>query len=171
MRNSIGAALGLAAALVIAGATDAGAGQFKNLNNTASLAVNGLVRASSSPQNTGQAMELESFEFLTTTEVSSWTCRIIANATGTPLNMRLVGLNGTIIASCTAPAGGVCNTPATGLVGGHRFLCLVSTQFPAPVTAVFPVYTMAVQRGVFPLAPGVEAGPSGAFASGEEAKE
>jgi hypothetical protein len=84
--------------------------------------------------------------------------------------MRLVGLNGTIISSCVAPAGGVCNTPPAGLVGGHRFWCLVSTQFPAPVTATFPVYTMAVQRGVFPLAPGAEAGPSGAFASEESQK-
>ena len=170
MRNSSVAIMGLAAALAMAGA-DAQAGQFKNLNNTATLAVNGLVRASSSPQNTGQAMEMESFEFLTTSELASWTCRVIANATGTPLNMRLVGLNGTIIASCTAPAGGVCNTPPVGLVGGHRFQCLVSTQFPAPVTAVFPVYTMAVQRGVFPLAPGVEPGPNGAFGTGEEVKE
>ncbi|HEX6739065.1 MAG TPA: hypothetical protein VF310_12370 [Vicinamibacteria bacterium] len=167
MRTTL-SALGCAAVMVALSSADAYAGQFKNLNNTATLAVNGLVRASSSPQNTGSAMELEAFEFLTTPEVSSWTCRVIANATGTPLNMRLVGLDGTIIRSCTAPAGGVCNTPPVGLVGGHRFLCLVATQFPAPVTATFPVYTMAVQRGVFPLAVDAQAGPSGAFPSPED---
>jgi hypothetical protein len=164
----IGTLLGFATLVVLLSGADAFAGQFKNLNNTATLAVNGLVRASSSPQNTGSAMELEAFEFQTTPEVSSWTCRVIANATGTPINMRLVGLDGTIIRSCTAPAGGVCNTQAVGLVGGHRFLCLVATQFPAPVTATFPVYTMAVQRGVFPLAIGSEADASGAFPTPEK---
>ena len=168
--RKIGFVLGCAAAAALLSGTDTFAGQFKTLNNTAALPVNGLVRASSSPQNTGSAMELESFEFLTTAEVASWTCRIIANATGTPLNLRLVGLDGTIIRSCVAPAGGVCNTQAVGLVGGHRFQCLVSTQFPAPVTATFPVYTMAVQRGAFPLAPSQEPNAAGAFTS-EEATE
>jgi hypothetical protein len=163
--RTIASTLGFAAALALAGPAEAG--QFKNLNNTATLAVGGTVRASSSPQNTGSAMELEAFEFLTTPEVSSWTCRILNNATGTPLNMRLVGLDGTILRSCTAPAGGVCNTPAVGLVGGHRFWCLVSTQFPAPVTATFPAYTMGVTRGVFPLPLDAEAGPSGAYPSPE----
>ena len=164
----IGLVLGCATAIALLSGADAFAGQFKTLNNTATLAANGLVRASSSPQNTGSAMELEAFEFMTTPEVATWTCRIIANATGTPLNMRLVGLDGTIIRSCVAPAGGVCNTQAVGLVAGHRFLCLVATQFPAPVTATFPVYTMAVQRGVAPVSLGEEANAAGAFPTPEE---
>jgi hypothetical protein len=53
MRNSIGSLL-VALAMIVVG-VDAQAGQFKNLNNTATLPVNGLVRASSSPQNTGSA--------------------------------------------------------------------------------------------------------------------
>jgi hypothetical protein len=164
----IGLVLGCAGAIALLSGADAFAGQFKTLNNTSTLPTNGLVRASSSPQNTGSAMELEAFEFQTGPDVSTWLCRVIANATGTPINMRLVGLDGTIIRSCTAPAGGSCNTQAVGLVGGHRFLCLVSTQFPAPVTATFPVYTMAVQRGVAPVSLGAEPDAAGAFPAPEE---
>ena len=164
----IGLVLGCASVVTLLSGADVFAGQFKNLNNTASLPTGGLVRASSSPQNTGSAMELEAFEFQTSPEVATWTCRIIANATGTPLNMRLVGLDGTIVRSCVAPAGGVCNTQAVGLVAGHRFLCLVATQFPAPVTATFPVYTMAVQRGVAPVTLDEEPDAAGAYPTPEE---
>jgi hypothetical protein len=147
MQKKLAGIVSLAIIVSLVAAGGAVAGQFKNLNNTAALAPNGLVRAVSSPQNTGTAIELEAYEFLTAPDAASWTCRILGNGAGVPLNMRLVGLNGSILASCTAPAGGVCNTPAQNLLPGHRYLCLVASDAGSPA-APLGAYTMAVQRGV-----------------------
>jgi len=152
MRHETRRTLWLSTGTFVVAAAVAFGAQLKTLNNTATLAVNGLVRAASTPQNTGSSMELELHEFLATPEDATWLCRVIGNNTGQPLHMRLVGVDGSIIRSCTAPAGGVCNTQAVGLAGGHRYGCLVATQVGAPVGT--GAYTMAVQRGVFPLIPG-----------------
>jgi hypothetical protein len=161
MQHKITRNLWLPAGVVIVSAAVAFGAQLKNLNNTATLPVNGLVRAASTPQNTGSAMELELHEFLATPADGTWLCRVIGNATGQPLHMRLIGVDGSIIRSCTAPAGGVCNTQAVGLAGGHRYACLVATQIGAPAVGI-GTYTMAVQRGTFPLITGATVvSPSG----------
>ena len=126
-------------------ATGVQAGQFKTLN-TGNLAVGGSVQAFSSPQNTNQAMEMEVFEWLTPSIGGSYSCNILNNETGRILHMSLIGVNATVINSCSAAAGGgSCSTPIVGLAGDTKFMCLTATSFGAPVApGVF--YSMSVQR-------------------------
>jgi hypothetical protein len=134
--------MGVAASALLA-ATAAHAGQFKTLN-TGGLAAGGSVQAYSSPQNTNQSMEMEVFEWPSTAG-GSYSCNILYNGTGRVLNMSLIGVNGTVINSCSAGVSGSCSTPIAALAGGTKFQCLTSTAFGAPVAAGV-YYSMSVQR-------------------------
>jgi hypothetical protein len=135
--------MGVAASALLA-ATAAHAGQFKTLN-TGGLAAGGSVQAYSSPQNTNQSMEMEVFEWPSTAAGGSYSCNILYNGTGRVLNMSLIGVNGTVINSCSAGVSGSCSTPIAALAGGTKFQCLTSTAFGAPVAAGV-YYSMSVQR-------------------------
>ena len=135
----------LAAALVMGGAALAEAGQFKTLN-TAGLGVGGQVTAYSSPKNSGSSMEMESYEWQTAAGGGTYRCRITSNATSRVLNIRLIGVNGTVINSCTTAAGGTCNGASVGLAGGVKFQCLVATAFGTTIPSDASWYQMAVQR-------------------------
>jgi len=125
---------------------DVMAGQFKTLN-TASLGVNQQNSARSSPKNTASgAIEMEVYEWQSgSVDGNAYQCRITQNATGQPLNISLVGLDTSIIASCSAPASGTCNTTPAILVGGAKFQCVVATQCCFPVSSTAN-YTMAGRR-------------------------
>lgn len=144
-------ALSTPVALIAAGvmmlgfAASTDAGQFKTLN-TQDLVVGDAVQATSSAKNTGDAMEMEVFEFTTAPEGGTYSCNILANFTGRTLNIALVGVAAAIITSCSAEPGGTCSTSPTGLAGNVKFQCLVATQFGAPVVGGDPVYRMSVNR-------------------------
>jgi hypothetical protein len=145
-RSSMLAMVGLTVvlAMVFGFGGDALAGQFKTLN-TAGLAVGAQVDAHSSPKNTGAAMEMEVYEWQTTAAGGNYRCRILSNTTGRTLNLREIGVNGTIVGSCAAVNGGTCNTPTLGHGGNLKFMCIVSTANGQPVSSTAH-YVMAVQR-------------------------
>jgi hypothetical protein len=142
--HSLSSSVMAIAASGLLAATGAQAGQFKTLN-TENLAVGGSVQAYSSPQNTNQAMEMEVFEWPTPSIGGSYSCNILYNGTGNVLHMSLIGVNGTVINTCSAAAGGSCDTPIIGLAGDTKFMCLTATQFGAPV-APGVYYSISVQR-------------------------
>lgn len=137
-----------AAALAL-GAT-AEAGQFKTVNtvtNSGVLTVGGAITQISSPKSTlGGTMEMEVYEFQTPPAGGGWQLQITQNNTGRALNLRLVGVNGTIITSCTTPVNGTCNTTPIGLVGNFKFLALVATDAFNPVAPGQPTYTIKFRR-------------------------
>lgn len=143
--NSIPLASIAAGVMVFGFAAPVNAGQFKTLN-TQNLGVGGSVQATSSPKNSGQAMEMEVFEFGSAAAGGTYSCRILANATGRTLNMRMVAANGTIPGSCSAAPGGTCSTPPTPILGNLKFQCLVTTSNGAPVIGANPTYLMSVNR-------------------------
>jgi hypothetical protein len=128
------------------------AGQFKTLN-TAGLAEGQQQTAVSSPKNSGLAMEMEVYEWTSRSAGGYYQCRILSNFTGEPLTITFMGVNGTIIDSCTAPAGGTCDVPAYNLFGNLKFQCLVATGYGSPVIST-NTYKMAVRR-VAPVVLGV----------------
>lgn len=134
----------LLATALLALADTAQAGQFKRLN-ASGLAVGGQIAALASPQNQGAAMEMDVYEFQTPTNGGSFRCRILTNTTGQTLNLRFIGVNGTIIASCAAANNGSCDAGTFSLVGNLLFQCLVATQNGAPVIADAR-YTFVVER-------------------------
>jgi hypothetical protein len=121
------------------------AGQFKTLN-TESLGVGGSVEATSSPKNTGPAMDMEVFEFRTAAAGGTYSCRILANSTGRILNIHLVGTGGRLVSSCSADplTGGTCSTAPTLLLGDRKFHCVVASSIA--VIGVNPTYVMSVNR-------------------------
>jgi hypothetical protein len=123
---------------------DAVAGQFKTLN-TAGLAVGAQISAHSSPKNTGAAMEMEVYEWPTAAGGGSYRCRILSNTSGVTLNLREIGVNGTVVGSCAAANGGTCDTPTLGHVGNLKFMCIVSSANGQPVSSTAH-YIIAVQR-------------------------
>jgi hypothetical protein len=137
-----GLAVALAAALCLS--TDpAIGGQFKRLNASV-LAAGAQISAFASPQNQGAAMEMDVYEYLSA--AASYRCRILRNATGRTLNLRRIGVNGTVGASCAAPPLGTCDLPFASHGGNLLFQCIVATQNGAPVVAGAQ-YVVAVQRG------------------------
>jgi hypothetical protein len=118
------------------------AGQSKRLN-ASGLAVGGLIQVISSPQNQGAAMEMDTYEVLTAG--GNHRFRILSNGTGQVLNLRLIGVNGSIITSCTAAVGGTCTTPSQALIGNLLFQVIVATQNGAPVNPGSN-YRFAVQK-------------------------
>lgn len=122
------------------------AGQFKRLD-ASSLAVGGQIAALASPQNQGAAMEMDVFEFQTPAAGGSFRCRILSNTTGQTLNLRFMGVNGTIISSCAAANNGSCDAGTFSLVGNLLFQCLVATGNGTPVITDAR-YTLVVERPV-----------------------
>ena len=133
-----------AAAVGLLVSTSSEAGQYKTLN-TENLFVNAILRVQSTPLNTGQAAEMEVYEWRSAATGGNYRCNIQANTTGQSLNLRWLGVNGTQIGTCTAPVGGNCSTATLGLVGNLKFICLVSTQNGAPVS-VNARYLFSVTR-------------------------
>lgn len=109
------------------------AGEFKTLN-TSTLPAGGSVTAETTPKDpipltaSGGAIEMESFEFQTTPAGGNYFCQIVANNTNKTLNISLIGVNATVINSCSATPTHSCNTPAIGLLGDLKFQCLLATQ-------------------------------------------
>lgn len=109
------------------------AGEFKTLN-TSTLPAGGSVTAETTPKDpipltaSGGAIEMESFEFQTTPAGGNYFCEIVANGTNKTLNISLIGVNATVINSCSAAPTKSCNTPAIGLLGDLKFQCLLATQ-------------------------------------------
>jgi hypothetical protein len=122
------------------------AGQFKRLTGSNLLANGGSIQAYASPLNTGAAMEMDVYEFQTTPVFDSWRCFVNANNTGRALNVRLVGVNGTVgTSSCTTPVNGTCATPFVGLAPNLLFQCTVSTGNGSPVLPG-SLYRFGIQR-------------------------
>jgi hypothetical protein len=135
--------LGASAALLVP--MHASSGQFKTLN-TQTLGAGGQVFTYSSPKNTNTAMELETYEFQTTSSQVNWRCRITANQTSRALTVRMLGLTGVQLATCTTPAGGTCDTPAITLGSNFKFMCVVATAAGSPIPSDLSWYQIAVQR-------------------------
>lgn len=131
-------------ALVLVSGRDASAGQFKRLN-AQNLTVGQLLAVHASPLNQGNAMEMDTYEVLSATAGGAYRFRITSNATGQTLNLKVIGVNGTIVGSCSAPNGSSCLTPTLTLVGNLLFQVIVATNNGAPVLANAH-YTFAVQR-------------------------
>ena len=121
------------------------AGQFKRLDATASLPVGGQTYVHASPLNHGQAMEMDTYEFLTAPGGGRYRVRILQNVTGRALNVRMIGLNATIITSCTTAVNGLCDSSSIALGGNFLFQVIVATQAFAPV-AGGAHYVVAIQR-------------------------
>ena len=121
------------------------AGQFKRLTGSNLLANGGVLRAVASPLNTGAAMEMDVYEFQTVNVLDGWRCFVDANTTGRALNVRLIGVNGTVVTSCTTPVNGTCTIPFTNLAPNLLFQCTVSTGNGAPVLPG-SVYRIGIQR-------------------------
>jgi hypothetical protein len=143
----LSSALATGAAAVLLAPTGVAAGQYKTLS-AETLAPGAQVQATSSPKNSGIAMELDVYEFKAVAGGAQYRCRITTNGTGQPLGLKFIRVDGTVIGSCVAPPGGGCNTvysvPEIG--GGNKPLCLVHTGLNLLVVGRNPTYTMAVQR-------------------------
>jgi hypothetical protein len=143
----LSSALATGAAAMLLAPTGVEAGQYKTLS-TETLAAGAQVQATSSPKNSGIAMELDVYEFKAVAGGAQYRCRITANATGQPLGLTFIRVDGIPIGSCVAPVGGSCNTvySVPGITGGNKPLCLVHTGLNRLVVGANPTYTMAVQR-------------------------
>jgi hypothetical protein len=139
---SIGLVLVTVVTMLANSGQSAYAGQSKRLN-ASGLAVGGLMQVISSPQNQGAAMEMDTYEVLTAG--GNHRFRILSNGTGQVLNLKLIGVNGNIVSSCTAPVGGTCTTPNLALIGNLLFQVIVATQNGAPVNPG-SIYRFGVQR-------------------------
>jgi hypothetical protein len=146
-RNLVSGILTLALLLTAAVAFlgDAEAGQFKRLNGTAALPLNAQLAVHASPVNQGAAMEMDTYEFLSAPAGARYRARIISNGTGRTLNVRFIGVNGTIVGSCAAVSFGVCDTPSFLLAGNLLFQVIVATGNGSPVVANAH-YILAIQR-------------------------
>jgi hypothetical protein len=130
---------------------DASAGQFKRLD-ASRLSIGAQLAVHASPLNSGQAMEMDTYEFLSGRGEPAYRLRIVSNLTGQELHVTWLGVNGTVITSCTAPLGGSCVTPVFQVVGGLLFQGVISTQFGSPVRPGAH-YVFAVQRQPVPQGP------------------
>jgi hypothetical protein len=138
----VGAVLVAAVVAVLAFSEDVAAGQFKRM--VGSLPNAGSFSAHASPRNTSTAMELDVYEFQTPA-ADAYRCGVTQNSTGQDLFVRLIGLTGTVLASCQTAVNGVCVTPFIGLGAGFVFQCTVSSGAGSPVTATAH-YTFTVTR-------------------------
>jgi hypothetical protein len=118
------------------------AGQFKRLTGSNLLANGAFLQVYATPVNTGTAMEMDVYEFLSVAD--SWRCFVSANTTGQDLTVRLIGLTGAVLGTCVTPVNGICQTPFVGLGGGFLFQCTVSSGAGSPVNGGF--YRVGVQR-------------------------
>ena len=125
--------MGIAGSALFAVST-AQAGQFKTIN-TGGLGAGGSLAGYSSPQNTNNSMEMETYEFLTSPAGGGYYCQIAYNGVGRTMNVSLIGVNATVISSCGAISGGSCNTSTSvSLAGNTKFQCVYATLFGAPVS-------------------------------------
>lgn len=143
----LSSALATGAAAVLLATSGVEAGQYKTLS-TETLAAGAQLQATSSPKNSGVAMELDVYEFKAVVGGAQYRCRITANGTGQPLGMTFLRVDGTVIGSCVAPAGGACSTVYSlpAITGGNKPLCIVHTGLNLLVQGANPTYRMAVQR-------------------------
>lgn len=143
----LSSALATGAAAVLLAASGVEAGQYKTLS-TETLAAGAQLQATSSPKNSGVSMELDVYEFKAAPVGAQYRCRITANGTGQPLGMTFLRVDGTVIGSCVAPAGGGCSTVYSlpAITGGNKPLCIVHTGLNLLVLGANPTYRMAVQR-------------------------
>jgi hypothetical protein len=125
----------------------ANAGQYRRVDQTATLAVGGQVFFRVSPFNHNSAMEMDVWEWLSAPAGGSYRLRIIQNNTGQDLTIRMIGLTGTQLGAvtCTTPVNGVCNTPSIALGGNFLFQAIVASGAGSPVVAGSQ-YTIAIQR-------------------------
>jgi len=141
-RLSAAAAVGLMLGSV------ADAGQFKTVNTVTNLGVlvpGAAITLISSPKtNLGGTMEMELYEFQTPPAGGSWQLIISQNNTGRTLNLRLIGVNGTIITSCVAAP--LCSTVPVGLVGNLKFMAIVATDAFSPIPPGNQTYTIRIRR-------------------------
>jgi len=142
--------VGVAAAVLLA-ASAAQAGELKTLE-TATLAPGGSITARSTPKDPisptgapGSAISMEAFEFHTSPSGGSYFCEITSNATNKTLNLSLIGVNATVVNSCSAASGSTCSTPAVTLAGNLEFICLVATSFGS-TTATTGSYIVGVHH-------------------------
>jgi hypothetical protein len=142
--------LSAAAAVSLMLGSVADAGQFKTVNTVTNLGVlvpGGAITLISSPKtNLGGVMEMELYEFQTPPAGGSWQLVISQNNTGQDLNARLIGVNGTIIASCTTPVNGTCSTVPIALVGNLKFMAIVATDAFSPIAPGNQTYTIRIRR-------------------------
>lgn len=131
--------------LTLAFASQATAGQFKTLDDVASLAQGGNVQAYSSPKNTSLAMEMETYEWKTG-PTDRYRCSIFSNVTGQDLQLKLVGLTGSAISSCVTAVNGTCSTTCANIVGGAKFSCTVTSGYGSPIAGNTSFYGIRVER-------------------------
>ena len=124
----------IAAAGLLA-STAAQAGQFKTLN-TASLAAGSNLAGYSSPQNTNDSMEMETYEFVTSPSGGTYYCQILFNGTGKTMNVSLIGVNASVISGPVSVASGSSGSTSTtvSLAGNTKFQCLYATGFGSPIS-------------------------------------
>ena len=138
----------MASILALIGGTyqQATAGQFRRVDHTANLGIGAQNSFSVSPTNRNSAMEMDTFEWLTRSAGGTYRLRITQNSTNQELTVRMIGLTGAEVTSCTTVANGTCDTPAIQLGGNFLFLAVVATDGAgSPITAGSH-YTIAFQR-------------------------
>lgn len=145
MLGALVALVALTAGLGLVG--DSRAGQFKRLTGSEALAPGGMIIVHASPRNQATAMEIDVYEWLAAAAPAPvpYRCRILSNLTGQRLNLRMIGVDGTIFSSCVAPAGGSCDVAPGASTPSHLHQCSVSTRTGAPVLPTAH-YILAIQR-------------------------
>jgi hypothetical protein len=81
----------------------------------------------------GAAMEMDVWEFESATVNDNHRCRIVSNATGRQLRLRLIGVDGSVVATCITPVNGPCALPVFIHVANLLFQCTVATANGQPV--------------------------------------
>lgn len=148
-RGTATIALALAASLL---ASASMAGQLRTLDQVTGLAVGASVDLYSSPKRGGAyAMQFDTYEWRSAATGGSYQCKILQNATGKTLRLKLIGAAGGEIGACEAAHGATCSTPVVNLVGNVTFMCLLATDaFQAGISGF---YRLAVSRVDGSLAP------------------
>lgn len=148
IRKSVSLLVGLTSVLVLVfGALQpATAGQFRRVDQTATLAVNQQISFHVSPVNHTTAMEMDVWEWLSRNGPGSYRLRITQNNTGRALTIRMIGLTGAQFAGiqCTSNPN-PCDTPSIALGSNFLFMAIVATAANQPVAAGSH-YTIAIQR-------------------------
>jgi hypothetical protein len=139
--NRKGMLLLAAFAMALAISTNALAGSYQTIEGVPN---SGAVALHVTPRNQGAAAEATVIAWNSVAD--SFRCGITQNSTGRALNLVWMGVNGTIISSCTTAINGTCNTGTFGVVGGLEFQCLVYTQNGQPVLGANPHFTVEVRR-------------------------
>ncbi|MCW5200747.1 hypothetical protein VU07_02900 [Desulfobulbus sp. F4] len=140
--------VGMTVALMVGICGNAMAGQYKTLN-TGGLAAGASMCMYSSPKNalpTPKGMEMEVYEWQTSSAGGFYRCSLTSNQTGKTLNLRMIGLDGTIISSTSCAAGTSCATPTSSLTSYGKFACVVATNSFTAFTSDAVYYRLCVDR-------------------------